>query len=924
MTGLYNSDKTLKKGQVKDTLVTTLVDGYNGVLVYSALSNQGHFLADAYDGYGQALTSTVIDAYANKRGLDVFVLNQNPVTVSSSNDTNYGTVGANTLRTASQIGNATGAADFNRGATTAQTLRTNSNLNDGYGIQLQSTLGSLNVNLTNIPTVNQGTSPWVISGTVTAAEDKNYGTVGANTLRVASQIGNATGAADFNRGATGAQTLRTNSNLNDGYGVQIQSTAGSLNVNLTNIPTVNQGTSPWVVSGTVIANEDKNYGTVGANTLRSAAQIGNATGAADFNFGTVGAQTLRTAAEIGNATGLANFGAGTTGAQTLRVSANILRDGTALDYNFGAASANTLRVAGLIGNATGLADFNFGTVGAQTLRTAAEIGNATGLADFNRGATGAQTLRVTNNTSDGYGTAISSTVVSGKSGLDVNLINSTIAVTQSTSPWVWVVSGTTTAAEDKNYGTVGANTLRVASQIGNSTGAADFNRGANTVQTLRTTSNLNDGYGVQIQSTGGSLNTNITNIPTVNQGTSPWVVSGTVTASEDKNYGTVGANTLRVASQIGNSTGQADFNFGAVGAQTLRTAAELGNATGLADFNRGATGAQTLRTNTNLNDGYGIQLQSTTGSLNVNLTNIPTVNQGTSPWVVSGTVIANEDKNFGTVGANTLRSAAQIGNATGAADFNFGAASAQTLRTASLIGNATGLADFNRGATGAQTLRVTNNTSDGYGTAISSTVISGKSGLDVNIISPISTTLSNDTNYGTAGANTLRTASQIGNSTGAANFNYGTVGAQTLRVASQIGNATGAADFNAGATGAQTLRTASNMYDGYGNYLTSAANSAGTKRPLDTWDTNGTPQHFNGTVGTSAATITPTSTTTSIMVFNPSSNSAGVILSVSFDSGTTFFDIERRGILAIDAEVASFQIKASAASSNYQIIVTRR
>ena len=44
------------------------------------------------------------------------------------------------------------------------------------------------------------------------AEDHNYGTVGANTLRTASQIGNATGAADFNSGATGAQTLRVQAN----------------------------------------------------------------------------------------------------------------------------------------------------------------------------------------------------------------------------------------------------------------------------------------------------------------------------------------------------------------------------------------------------------------------------------------------------------------------------------------------------------------------------------------------------------------------------------------------------------------------------------------------------------------------------------------------------------------------------------------
>jgi hypothetical protein len=43
-------------------------------------------------------------------------------------------------------------------------------------------------------------------------EDRNYGVVGANTLRVASQIGNATGAADFGAGATGAQTLRVTAN----------------------------------------------------------------------------------------------------------------------------------------------------------------------------------------------------------------------------------------------------------------------------------------------------------------------------------------------------------------------------------------------------------------------------------------------------------------------------------------------------------------------------------------------------------------------------------------------------------------------------------------------------------------------------------------------------------------------------------------
>jgi len=131
----------------------------------------------------------------------------------------------------------------------------------------------------------QGTSPWVISGTVATSNfpttvDTNYGTVGASTIRTAAQIGNATGAAAFNAGTTTSQTLRV-----------------VLPTDQTSIP-VTQSTSPWVISGTVTVSNlpttlDTNFGTVGANTLRSAAQIGNATGAASFGAGTISAQTLR-------------------------------------------------------------------------------------------------------------------------------------------------------------------------------------------------------------------------------------------------------------------------------------------------------------------------------------------------------------------------------------------------------------------------------------------------------------------------------------------------------------------------------------------------------------------------------------------------------------------------------------------------------
>lgn len=131
---------------------------------------------------------------------------------------------------------------------------------------------------------------------------------------------------------------------------------------------------------------------------------------------------------------------------------------TKLNSDFG-VSSGAVRVAALLGNATGSADFNYGTAGAQTIRVASQIGNATGAALFGAGTTTAQVLRVVLPTDQ-----------------------TSIPVTQSGT---WTVA----ASEDKNYGTVGATTLRVAAQIGNATGAADFNAGATGAQTQRTVAN---------------------------------------------------------------------------------------------------------------------------------------------------------------------------------------------------------------------------------------------------------------------------------------------------------------------------------------------------------------------------------------------------------------------------------------------------
>lgn len=195
--------------------------------------------------------------------------------VTLSEDHNYGAVGASTLRTAAQIGNATGAADFNAGATGAQTLRVESN--QGAPAAVADAWPTLITDGTNTAAVSAGGELSVLA---TAQPGVDIGDVTVN---------NGAGAAAVN----------------------IQDGGNSITVDGT------------VAVSNLPATVDTDYGVVGASTIRTASQIGNASGAADFNVGAIGAQTLRVAAEVANASGLADFDNGATGAQTLRVAANL-------------------------------------------------------------------------------------------------------------------------------------------------------------------------------------------------------------------------------------------------------------------------------------------------------------------------------------------------------------------------------------------------------------------------------------------------------------------------------------------------------------------------------------------------------------------------------------------------------------------------
>lgn len=81
------------------------------------------------------------------------------------------------------------------------------------------------------------------------------------------------------RRAPACELVARGSGTNEMYFIEVDPTTGAL-----------------PISGSVTIGSlgyDQNYGTVGATTLRTAAQIGNATGAAAFGSGTVSTQTLR-------------------------------------------------------------------------------------------------------------------------------------------------------------------------------------------------------------------------------------------------------------------------------------------------------------------------------------------------------------------------------------------------------------------------------------------------------------------------------------------------------------------------------------------------------------------------------------------------------------------------------------------------------
>src|SRR5581483_7604497 len=344
-----------------------------------------------------------------------------------------------------------------------------------------------------------------------------------------------------------------------------------------------------------------------------------------------------------------------------------------------------------------------------------------------------------------------------------------------------------------------------------------------------------------------------------------------VAANLDLLAGSPFSATNYLPARITNGTAYVDpTQIRALTASDVVSAAQSGAWTVKAQLQDNAGTAITLGQKT-MSSSLPVTLSSDQSALPVSQSGTWTVQQGTSPWSVSqsgtwttgrtwtlgsGTdsvtaiqggswSVANfpttVDTNYGTIGASSLRTAAQIGNATGAAAFGAGTTSAQVLRVV-LPTDQSAIPASQSGTWNINNISGTISLPTGAATSANQTTqITSLNQIDTDLLAFKS-------------ANHTDLAALLAVFPSPIDVNYGTVGAKTLRSAAQIGNATGAADFGSGATGAQTLRTATNLYDGSANALTSEL--IGSKRALDVSSltnntaTSGSANSLNGIVFT--------------------------------------------------------------------------
>lgn len=301
-------------------------------------------------------------------------------TISIEEDKDYGVVGANTIRTAAQIGNATGAADFGSGADSAQTLRVTPStrsetattplavrLSDGAAFYdgatettAQAISGQLPATLGQKPSASA--LAVVISGDQTAIPASQSGTWNIN---------NITGTVSLPTGAATESSLVAMSGklpATLGQKLSVDSLSVTIASDQTDIDVAQAGT--WDITnitGTVslptgAATESSLVTMSGKLPLT----LGQKLSAQSMSVTIASDQTSINVAQSGtwnlnNITGTISLPTGAATESTLSALNNKIAN------NYG-ASSGAVRVAAQIGNATNVADFDEGAATAQTLR----------------------------------------------------------------------------------------------------------------------------------------------------------------------------------------------------------------------------------------------------------------------------------------------------------------------------------------------------------------------------------------------------------------------------------------------------------------------------------------------------------------------------------------------------------------------------
>lgn len=397
-------------------------------------------------------------------------------------------------------------------------------------------------------------------------------------------------------------------------------------------PANDRGMPMVLLAGDSLGPVDVNTGAAGTKTLRVVLSSDSTISIEeDKNYGVVGANTIRTAAQIGNATGAAEFGSGADSAQTLRVTTSTrsetattplavrLTDGTAFLANLPVSQSGTWNITNITGTvslptgaateATSLAISGKlpATLGQKTMADALAVSLASDQSSIPVTQSGTWNLNNISGTISlptGAATEATSLAISGKlpATLGQKAMAASMAVTiasdQSAVPasqsgtWnINNISGTislpTGAATEttlsalntkvtQDFG-VSTAAVRVASQIGNATGAAAFGSGADSAQTLRVT------LSTRAEAAATPLAVRQSDGTTLYNGASEPTLS-----SANTKLGTI-------QTQITNLNGKTENDFNGATTIAIRTAAILGNASGVASFGAGASASNTLR-----------------------------------------------------------------------------------------------------------------------------------------------------------------------------------------------------------------------------------------------------------------------------------------------------------------------------------------